>query len=234
MQQLIFGLVGLMIVADENKSNAQRLHQFNFCPAQYMHCSSLLESEPWLINLFDWRNNALVNQWCLENWSLSVVAENHFHQPYTSLVFLPCIELNKLLLTLGGVMYSQAMRQVVLKQPRKCLNNVFGIEEVKFLTQQGPMLIAQWPDGWQVPLPEILEERSLTADATFMGYQWFKVLLSTLPSSLLLRFQLKLDIELINREGNADWLSKEHHDLAYRLIKKIAKQVIPQCFHLLK
>ena len=234
MWRLISGLVGSLIVADDNLSEAQRLHQFNFCPAQYMHSSWLRESQPWLTKITGWRTNALVNQWCLENWTLSPAAEHHFHHPYSSLVLLPCKELNKLLLTVGGVMYSQAMRQVVLKEPKQCLNNVFGLEEVKFLTQQGPMLIAQWPNDWQRSLPNSFDEQSLAEEALFIGYLWFKSLLSSLPSSLLKRCQFKLDIKFAMAEENADWLNTENHDLAYRLIKKIAKQVIPQCFHLLK
>ena len=96
------------------------------------------------------------------------------------------------------------------------------------------MMISNWPSGWQKPLPTDLDAKSFEKTARELGYLWVKFLLAKSPSELVQRWQFKLDRQLTLTDHSADWLDDTHRDLAYRLIKKIAKQVIPQWFHLLK
>ena len=213
---------------------SQIQHQFNYCPCSYIDESWVVEKQPWLLKLQGWRNQAAINQWCIEDWALSPITDHAFNHPYNSLALLPVEATNRLLLMIGGIMHCQAMRQVVLKQPKQCLNQVFGVDETRFLIQQGPMMISNWPSGWQKPLPTSLDEKSFEKTARELGYLWVTFLLAKSPSELVQRWQFKLDRQLTLTDRNADWLDDAHRDLAYRLIKKIAKQVIPQWFHLLK
>ena len=213
---------------------AQLQHQFNYCPCSYLDESWLKETQPWISRLQDWRKQALVNQWCIEHWQLSPISEHIFDQRYHSLALLPVEAMNKLLLMIGGAMYSESMRRVVLKQPKQSLIHVFGVEETRFFIQQGPMLISRWPAGWQKSLPATIDEVNLEKAARELGYSWVHFLLLNSPPELLQRWRLKLDRQFTQTDLSADWFDDTHQDLAYRLIKKIAKQVIPQWFHLLK
>ncbi len=76
--------------------------------------------------------------------------------------------------------------------------------------------------------------KSFEKTARELGYLWVTFLLAKSPSELVQRWQFKLDRQLTLTDRSAEWLDDAHRDLAYRLIKKIAKQVIPQWFHLLK
>jgi len=213
---------------------AQLQHQLNYCPCSYIDESWLKESQPWILRLQDWRKQARVNQWCIDHWRLSSITEHVFNQRYHSLVLLPPEPMNQLLLMLGGVMHCESMRQVILKQPKRSLNHIFGVDETRFLIQQGPMLISKWPSGWQRNLPATIDEASFEKAARELGYLWVHFLLVNSPPELLQRWQLKLDRQYTQSDLSADWFDDTHRDLAYRLIKKIAKQVIPQWFHLLK
>jgi len=102
------------------------------------------------------------------------------------------------------------------------------------LIQNGPMLLSSWPQGWQHPLPESLDERSVEAKMQALGYSWIRFVLVNSPEDIVLRWQFKLEQQLSESTEMASWLAKDQRDLAYRLTKKIAKQVIPQWFHLLK
>lgn len=221
-----------MVNSDTPVSQIQ--HQFNYCPCSYIDESWVSEKQPWLLRLQGWREQATINQWCIEEWQLSSITDHVFNHPFNSLALLPAEATNRLLLMIGGAMYCASMRQVVLKQPKQCLNHVFGVDETRFLIQQGPMMISNWPSGWQKSLPPTLDEASFEKTARELGYLWIRFLLAKSPSELVQRWQFKLERSLTQTTLNADWLDETHRDLAYRLIKKIAKQVIPQWFHLLK
>lgn len=49
---------------------AQVLHQFNYCPCQYLEQNWIVPKQPWLLNLDGWRDNPNFNLWCLEEWRL--------------------------------------------------------------------------------------------------------------------------------------------------------------------
>lgn len=213
---------------------SQIQHLFNYCPCNYIDESWVIEKQPWLLKLHGWREKANINQWCIDEWQLSPITDHVFNHPYNSLTLLPIEATNRLLLMIGGLMHCNAMRQVVLKQPKHCLNQVFGVDETRFLIQQGPMMLHNWPSGWQKELPTSFEHTSFEKTARELGYLWVRFLLEKSPSELLQRWQLKLDRQLTITELSADWLDDLHRDLAYQLIKKIAKQVISQWFHLLK
>ncbi|MGI3066657.1 SctK family type III secretion system sorting platform protein VscK [Vibrio diabolicus] len=213
---------------------AQVQHQFNYAPCQYIHKSWIEQKQPWLLNIEGWRDNPMFNQWCINEWALSPVPETAFNKPCHSLALLPADALNQLVLMVGGALHCVAMRGVVLKHPKQVLNNVFGLEGTRFLIQNGPMLLSSWPQGWQHPLPESLDERSVEAKMQALGYAWIRFVLVNSPEDIVLRWQFKLEQQLSESTEMASWLAKDQRDLAYRLTKKIAKQVIPQWFHLLK
>lgn len=176
----------------------------------------------------------MFNQWCINEWALSPVPETAFNRPCHSLALLPADALNQLVLMVGGALHCVAMRGVVLKHPKQVLNNVFGLEGARFLIQNGPMLLSSWPQGWQRSLPELLDERSVEASMRALGYFWMRFILINSPEDVVLRWQFKLEKQLSENAETANWLEADQRDLAYRLTKKIAKQVIPQWFHLLK
>ncbi|EGQ9054253.1 SctK family type III secretion system sorting platform protein VscK [Vibrio parahaemolyticus] len=228
------GAAGAQSVVKPETPIAQVLHQFNYCPCQYLEQNWIVPKQPWLLNLDGWRDNPNFNLWCLEEWALAPVPETAFNKPHHSLALLPPDALSTLMLTIGGALHSFAMRQVVLKKPKQCLNNVFGLDIARFLIQQGPMLLSQWPKGWQKALPDMMKEDEVERHMLKQGYAWMKFILASSSHDILLRWQFKLDQSLSQVKENTSWLVEEQRDLAYRLTKKIAKQVIPQWFHLLK
>ncbi|MDW2329237.1 SctK family type III secretion system sorting platform protein, partial [Vibrio sp. 1401] len=42
---------------------AQVLHQFNYCPCQYLEQNWIVPKQPWLLNLDGWRDNPNFNLW---------------------------------------------------------------------------------------------------------------------------------------------------------------------------
>ncbi|CDU10641.1 Yop proteins translocation protein L (modular protein) [Vibrio diabolicus] len=202
---------------------AQVQHQFNYAPCQYIHKSWIEQKQPWLLNIEGWRDNPMFNQWCINEWALSPVPETAFNKPCHSLALLPADALNQLVLMVGGALHCVAMRGVVLKHPKQVLNNVFGLEGARFLIQNGPMLLSSWPQGWQHPLPESLDERSVEAKMQALGYSWIRFVLVNSPEDIVLRWQFKLEQQLSESTEMASWLAKDQRDLAYRLNKKNRK-----------
>ncbi len=202
---------------------AQVQHQFNYAPCQYIHKSWIEQKQPWLLNIEGWRDNPMFNQWCINEWALSPVPETAFNKPCHSLALLPADALNQLVLMVGGALHCVAMRGVVLKHPKQVLNNVFGLEGARFLIQNGPMLLSSWPQGWQHPLPEPLDERSVEAKMQALGYSWIRFVLVNSPEDIVLRLQFKLEQQLSESTEMASWLAKDQRDLAYRLTKKNRK-----------
>ncbi|WP_050923423.1 SctK family type III secretion system sorting platform protein VscK, partial [Vibrio harveyi] len=190
-----------MVNSDTPVSQIQ--HQFNYCPCSYIDESWVSEKQPWLLRLQGWREQATINQWCIEEWQLSSITDHVFNHPFNSLALLPAEATNRLLLMIGGAMYCESMRQVVLKQPKQCLNHVFGVDETRFLIQQGPMMISNWPSGWQKSLPPTLDEASFEKTARELGYLWIRFLLAKSPSELVQRWQFKLERSLTQTTLNA-------------------------------
>ena len=80
----------------------------------------------------------------------------------------------------------------------------------------------------------LLVKTCVEAKMQALGYSWIRFVLVNSPEDIVLRWQFKLEQQLSESTEMASWLAKDQRDLAYRLTKKIAKQVIPQWFHLLK
>ena len=215
-------------------SFSQAVHNFNYCPCQYIDISWLAQSLPWLENLDGWRTKPALNQWCLREWGVTPVCETEFNVSSFSLALLPLEPLNELIVMVGGVLHCQSMRHVVLKEPKQHLNSVFGISGVQYCIQQGPMLLSNWPPGWHKSLPSQFDGTSLKIRARKLGLVWFGFLLRDAPKSLHQRWCFKLKSSEFVSQPSYTWLDVNQHDLAYQLTKKIARQVIPQWFHLLK
>jgi type III secretion protein K len=212
----------------------QVIHQFSYGPCQYMDVSWLAEKQPWIANLEGWRLRPALNDWVINEWDLIPVSEATLSYSAHSLVLIPPEPLKKLIMMTGGVLYCQAMRQVVLKEPKQHLNAVFGVEGVKFCIQQGPMLLSEWPLDWQHSLPDDFTPEHLRNQAFELGLTWFRFVLKHVSKSAHQRWRFKLKPTDFYGSPQVVWLEESQRDLAYRLTKKIAKQVIPQWFHLLK
>ncbi|WP_038172605.1 MULTISPECIES: SctK family type III secretion system sorting platform protein VscK [Vibrio] len=213
---------------------SQAVYNFNYCPCQYIDITWLTQPLPWLENLGGWRKRPALNQWCLREWGVTPVSETAFNVPSFSLALLPLEPLNDLIIMVGGVLHCQAMRHIVLKEPKQHLNSVFGMTGARYCIQQGPMLLSNWPLGWQKSLPSQFDCVGLKTRARELGLVWFNFLLRDAPESLHQRWRFKLKSSESVSQSSSPWLDVNQHDLAYQLTKKIAKQVIPQCFHLLK
>ncbi|MDC5840580.1 SctK family type III secretion system sorting platform protein VscK [Vibrio europaeus] len=221
-------------MANPETSLSQVVHQFNYCPCQYMDSSWLTDKQPWIENLDGWRHRPVLNNWVLKEWALTPISESTFNIPTNSVALLPPEPLRKLLVMVGGVLHCISMRQVILKEPKQHLHTAFGSEGMQFCIQQGPMLLSDWPEGWQHKLPSQFDSVSLQERALQLGFIWFGFILKNSPGNFQQRWRFKIKQSDFVFSSNAAWLEESQRDLAYRLTKKIAKQVIPQWFHLLK
>lgn len=213
-------------------SYEQSLHQYLYQPLSYIDTSWLkqLPHGQILFKLDGWRYSAILNQWLISELSLDDAKENDFSHPARSIALLPTAELKILLHYLGAMLHSQACKEVVLRQPRQKLLASMGEEAYQFCLTQTQLLLSQWPAQWIKPLPEVISPDYFQIS----GIQFFISIFELSQREVMTAMQLKFPHEFKASFSVTEEMAVEHKVIAYQLIKKISKRVIPQCFHLLR
>lgn len=208
------------------------LHQYLFQPLSYIH-TSWFEHIPHadnLLKLDGWRHNPRLNLWLVNALGLDIAKEADFSHPARSIGLLPTTELRLLFHYIGATLHSKACKGVIFRVSRQNLLQSMGEDTYKFCMNQTQLLLSSWPPQWVKSLPEIIPGHYFEACGIRFATSIFEA--SQLESSQAL--QLKLPHELKQYFVITNEVTTESKVIAYQLIKKISKRVIPQCFHLLR
>ncbi|MBB1269008.1 SctK family type III secretion system sorting platform protein [Shewanella sp. SR44-3] len=219
-------------LSDVALSYEQSLHQYLYQPLSYID-SSWLKAIPLgdnVLKLDGWRYNSNLNQWLISCLSLGDVSESDFSNPARSIALLPTAELKLVLHYLGATLHSQACKAVVLRQPRQVLLANMGEEAYQFCLTQTQLLLSHWPTPWVKPLPEVITSHYFQ----ICGLQFVMSMFEPAQREAMTAWQLKLPYEFKEAFSVTEEMPVEQRVIAYQLIKKISKRVIPKCFHLLR
>ncbi|RON67788.1 Yop proteins translocation protein K [Pseudomonas fluorescens] len=206
-------------------------YQLRFCPARYIHPTRV---PPALMQLADtlshWRRHSGINAWLLSECALDI----HYELPPTlgGLAFFEQAALEKTLGYLGALLHGHAIRQVLDASNLRRVHAAIGEAGHRYCLEQLELIIGAWPPGWQQPLPDgelgdCLRQRALAF--------WLLACTDAAPG-----FARRLALRLARAEPGVStpvvhWaVSSSQRSLAQALCLKIARQVSPQCFHLLK
>lgn len=215
-----------------NLSYEDSLHQYLYRPLSYIHISWLehIPHADHLLQLDGWRQSPRLNQWVISALSLDMAKEADFSHPARSIGLLPATELKLLFHYIGAVLHSQACKAVVLRRPRQHLLENMGEETYQFCISQTQLLLSRWPQQWIKPLPERIPDDYFEA----CGIRFVTSIFEHGQLDSIKALQLKLPHRLKQYFIITDEVTMENKVIAYQLIKKITKRVIPQCFHLLR
>lgn len=206
-------------------------YQLRFCPARYIHSTHVPLSLAGLADtLGHWRRHSGINAWLLGECKLDI--EYELPPPLGGLALFEQAALEKTLGYLGALLHGHAIRQVLDATNLRRVHAAIGEAGHRYCLEQVELIIGAWPDGWQQPLPEgeladCLRQRALAF--------WLLACGDT-PSGFARRLALRLALcEPRLSEPAAQWtVSSSQRPLAQALCLKIARQVSPQCFHLLR
>lgn len=201
-------------------------YQLRFCPAAYLDDGHFPDSWRWLQDaLPDWRIHPAVNEALLEELALDIAYESP--SSLGGLALFPQSELASTLSHLGAVLHGEAIRHCLQGSTLRHIICLLGEEGHRNLLSQIDLLIGPWPAGWQQPLPLELNGSYLEA----AGLQFWLAAAGNVEPGWARRLALRLSPS----STVPSWhLANESLPLARALCLKIAKQVTPQCCHLLK
>ena len=201
-------------------------YQLRFCPASYLHEAHLPLSWRRVTEILpEWRVLSASNGALLEVLSLGIGYD--LPAPLGGLALFPQRELVQLLRRLGAVLHGEAIRNCLLAPVVRQVIALLGEEGHKTVISQLDLLIGPWPAGWQLPLPAQLDEVCLEEAGLHF---WLAAAGEGEPD-----WARRLVLRLPPAPRNCSWtLSPDQLPLARALCLKIAKQVTPQCCHLLK
>ena len=201
-------------------------YQLRFCPAAYLDDGHFPESWRWVQEVMpEWRTLPAVNEALLDELALDIAYE--LPSPLGGLALFPQEALASLLTYLGAVLHGESIRHCLLAAGLRHIISLLGEEGYRALLSQLDLLIGPWPSGWQQPLPQQPDGAYLKA----AGLQFWLAAAGEADAGWRRRLALRLSPSL----PAPSWhLASEQVPLARALCLKIAKQVTPQCCHLLK
>jgi len=206
-------------------------YQLRFCPARYIHPTHVPPSLTGLADtLGHWRRHSGINAWLLAECQLDI--EYELPPTLGGLVFFEQAALEKTLGYLGALLHGHAIRQVLDATNLRRVHAAVGEAGHRYCLEQLELIIGVWPDGWQQPLPEgelgdCLRQRALA---------FWLLACGDAPLGFARRLALRLThFESPPSGPPVQWtVSSAQRPLAQALCLKTARQVSPQCFHLLK
>ena len=201
-------------------------YQLRFCPASYLHEAHFPAAWCWLqAPLSDWRRLPAINGALLDELALGIDYE--MPAPLGGLALFPLAELALVLRRLGAVLHGEGIRHCLLAPALREIISLLGEEGHKTVLSQLDLLIGPWPAGWQRPLPAQLDGAYLEQ----AGLQFWLAAVGDVDPDWARRLSLRLPPAT---QASSWRLVAEQLPLARALCLKIAKQVTPQCCHLLK
>lgn len=206
-------------------------YQLRFCPARYIHPTHVPTSLAQLADtLGHWRRHSGINAWLLNECSLDV--EYELPPTLGGLAFFEQAALEKTLGYLGALLHGHAIRQVLDAVNLRRVHAAIGEAGHRYCLEQLELIIGVWPQGWQQPLPEgelgdCLRQRALA---------FWLLACGDVPPGFARRLALRLPLSEFRQFElqRQSPVSSAQRPLAQALCLKIARQVSPQCFHLLK
>ena len=201
-------------------------YQLRFCPARYLDERHLPASTRRVLEgLTLWRHQGRLNAWLLGELSLSV----DYQTPASlgGLALYPQAALEWTLGSLGALLHGRAIRQLLRAGDLHRVHEAIGETGHRYCLEQLDLIIGQWPEGWQQPLPQ----GALQAYLQVCGLQFWLFALGPVDQCFARRLALRLapqtwPVAVMPDAGN--------QPLAKVLCLKVARQVSPECFHLLK
>lgn len=201
-------------------------YQLRFCPARYLDERHLPGSVREVLGgLAQWRQQSRLNAWLLEELSLST----DYRTPATlgGLALYPQSAFELTLGYLGGLLHGRAMRQLLRASDVQPVREAIGEAGHRYCLEQLDLIIGQWPVGWQQRLPQGPLQGYLQA----CGLQFWLFALGSVDEGYTRRLVLRL---APRGQLPALQVDAENQPLARALCLKVARQVSPECFHLLK
>ncbi len=201
-------------------------YQLRFCPARYLderHLSGSVREV--LAGLAQWREQSRLNAWLLEELSLST--DYRMPEALGGLALYPQAAFELTLGYLGGLLHGQAMRQLLRASDVQPVREAIGEAGHRYCLEQLDLIIGRWPAGWQQRLPH----GSLQGYFQACGLQFWLFALGSVDEGYTRRLALRLAPHAQLPTLLAD---AENQPLARALCLKVARQVSPECFHLLK
>ena len=201
-------------------------YQLRFCPARYLderHLPALTRRV--LEGVAQWRHQSRLNAWLLEELSLGV----DYQTPATlgGLALYTQSELELTLGSLGALLHGRAIRQLLRAGDVHRVREAMGETGHRYCLEQLDLIIGRWPEGWQQPLPL----GPLQAYLQAYGLQFWLFALGPVDEG----FARRLALRLAPRAWPAALMPDVgKRPLAEVLCLKVARQVSPECFHLLK
>lgn len=201
-------------------------YQLRFCPARYLDERHLPESVCEVLEgLAQWRQQSRLNAWLLEELSLDI----DYEMPAVlgGLALYPQSAFELTLGYLGGLLHGRAIRQLLRAGDVQPVREAIGEAGHRYCLEQLDLIIGQWPEGWQQRLPQGPLQGYLQA----CGLQFWLFALGSVDEGYARRLILRL---APRTAPPALMPNAGKQSLARALCLKVARQVSPECFHLLK
>ena len=201
-------------------------YQFRFCPARYINEEVVPLSLVRIATaLPDWRHQARVNAWLLSEFALTV--EYELPASLGGLALYEQSLFERVLGYLGALLHGRAIRHTLCATQLRRVHRAVGEEGHRYCLEQLDVIIGRRPEGWQRPLPD--GELAIALQHSGLGFWLFAC------GSHHDGFARRLILRLAPCSVSADWqLPEEQRSLARMLCLKVARQVSPECTHLLK
>lgn len=202
------------------------MFQFRYCPARYLHTMNMPSSLCHIVQaLPQWRHDSTINAWLLSELDLEHGFDNPRPLGGLSLYDQPTLEVT--LATLGGLLHSQDIQQLIEHTSLQRVLRVLGEDGHRYCLEKWRLIIGQWPQGWQRPLPEGELDHYLPLCGLAF---WLSACGETDPG-----FARRLALRLPTAAQMPVWpMDDEKLDLARALCLKVARERSPACCHLLK
>lgn len=201
-------------------------YQLRFCPARYIdegHVPTALLAVRKALP--DWRQRSAINAWLLDE--LGLPTDYQLPPRLGGLALFGQVALQHTLRCLGGLLHGQALRQALTASVAQRVRAALGETGHRYCLQQLDVIIGPWPTGWQGTLPD----GDLGGYLQTCGLEFWLSAAGDIDSGCARRLRLRLPPGPPSRYAA---LPAENPALAQALCLKVARQVSPECCHLLK
>lgn len=216
----------------DNELNKKVATSIIYNPLQFIDESWLshLEFGKEIAVIDNWRKNARINSWFINEYQLADLSIDILDNSAFKIILFSPYEIQKLFHYIGATLHYKSCKNVVMRESRVALISTLGEDAYHFCINQATMLLTDWPESWCKQIPDPIPQNYFLIEGLifyihlldFNDQKYFELIKYRLPWSL-------------NQYVTAPTkMIKEEQILAFQLIKKIVKRVLPECFHLLK
>lgn len=201
-------------------------YQLRFCPARYIDDAHLPHALLAVCDaLPDWRQRSAINAWLLDELALTI--DYPLAPQLGGLALFGHAALQHTLRCLGGLLHGHALRHALTARESQRVQAALGDAGHRYCLQQVDMIIGLWPAGWQSALPD----GDLSVYLQTSGLEFWLSAAGEADGGFARRLRLRLAPGPPSRSAA---LPAENPALARALCLKVARQVSPECCHLLK